>query len=536
MAGHHSERRYRGNVRRGARHPTYARPRVRYHKGTRLTAAEIRSSRQQLNISQTLDEPPRSPEAAAAVAARQIGRATQPEEQPAKRRSRKKIALIATPIVLLVIAGALIAPTLMKARSAYQKIFVTSVPRPVVTKNAAGTPVIVAGATQEAQLPDWDKKERINFLLLGADTNASRKAEGEVPLSDTIIIMTVDPATKKVGMMSIPRDLLVEIPGVGKDKINAAYSNGELSDITGPGLVRATVEYNFGIKIDYYAVVDFSGFEKIVNTLGGVTLDVAAPIKDDQYPGEDFNYTRVVFHTGLQHMNGQTALRYVRTRHDDNDFARGNRQQQLLTALRQQSLSLGLIKQAPELISELGDTIRTDLPPSDALKLAKLGTEISTSDIQSYSLLDATTSQWDPGQPYYLIPDWDKVHEILNKMIPQTAAPTNAASPQPTVEQPNLRAQVLVENGTFVNKLAATSATKLNDNGFLNVTVAQAQDAGNYPTSQVIDYSGNLSTARLIAQALGLPDTAVTSGDPSQANGQDIVVILGNDAPSEQGP
>jgi polyisoprenyl-teichoic acid--peptidoglycan teichoic acid transferase len=453
-----------------------------------------------------------------------------------KRRSRKKVALIATPILLIALAAALIAPTLMKARSAYQKIFVTSVPRVVVTQNAEGTPVIVPGATQSAQLPDWDKKERVNILLLGADTNASRKAEGEVPLSDTIIIMSIDPATKKVGMLSIPRDLLVEIPGVGQDKINAAYSNGELSSVTGPGLVRATIEYNFGIKIDYYAVVDFAGFQKIVDTLGGVTLDVSAPIKDDQYPGEDFNYTRVIFHTGLQHMSGQQALRYVRTRHDDNDFARGNRQQQLLTALRQQSLSLGLITQAPQLISQLGDTIRTDLPPSDALKLAKLGTEINSSNIQNYSLLDATTSQWDAGQPYYLIPDWDKVHAILNQMMPQTATPTSAATPSASVEQPNLRAQVLIENGTFVNKLAATSSAKLNDNGFLNVSVAQAAAAGNYPTSQVIDYSGNLATARLIAQALGLPASAVKTGDPSQANGQDVVVILGNDAPTTQGP
>src|SRR6185312_6510424 len=188
---------------------------------------------------------------------------------------------------------------------------------------------------------------------------------------------------------------------------------------------------------------------------------------------------------------------------------------------RQQSLSLGLVTQAPQLISELGDTIRTDLPPSDAIKLAKLGTEINSSNIKSYNLLDATTSQWDAGQPYYLIPDWDKIHAILNQMMPQSATPTSAATPEATAQQANLRAQVLVENGTFVNKLAATSATKLNDNGFLNVSVAQAPDAGNYPTSQVIDYSSNLSTARLIAQALGLPDTAVTSGDPSQANGQD---------------
>ncbi len=424
----------------------------------------------------------------------------------------------------------------MKARSAYQKIFVTSVPRPVVTVNASGTPVIVPQATQAVQLPDWNKKERINILLLGADTNAARRAQGEVPLSDTIIIATIDPATKKVGLLSIPRDLLVEIPGVGKDKINAAYSNGSLTSITGPGLVRATIEYNFNIKIDYYAVVDFAGFQKIVDTLGGVTLDVPAPIKDDQYPGEQFNYTRIVFHSGLQHMNGIQALRYVRTRHDDNDFARGMRQQQLLTALRQQSLSLGLITKAPDLIAQLGDTIRTDLPPSDVLKLAKLGTEIKSSDIKSYNLLDATTSQWNPGQPYYLIPNWTKIHDLLNQMMPQSSQSVSAGSPQPTVEQPNLRAKVLVENGTFVNKLAATSSSKLNDNGFLNVSIAQATNAGNYPASKVIDYSGNLSTARSIAQTLGLPASSVQSGNPAQANGEDVVVILGNDAPNTQGP
>ena len=527
--------RNRGSSRRGTRHPSYVRPHPRYRQGTRLTAAKIRATRQQQNIAQSFaEEPIAAPVAVAGPAP--VRKRPAPPPPVVKQRSRKKVALIAAPILLIAIAAALIAPTLLKARSAYQKIFVTSVPRVVVTQNAEGTPMIVPGATQSAQLPDWNHNERVNILLLGADTNASRRAAGELPLSDTIIIMTIDPATKKVGMLSIPRDLLVEIPGVGKDKINAAYSNGELSSVTGPGLVRATVEYNFGIKIDYYAVVDFAGFQKIVDTLGGVTLDVPAPIKDDQYPAENFNYTRVVFHTGLQHMSGLQALRYVRTRHDDNDFARGNRQQQLLTALRQQSLSLGLITQAPQLISQLGDTIRTDLPPNDAIKLAKLGTEIKSSNIQDYSLLNATTSQWNPGQPYYLIPDWDKIHAILNQMMPQTATPTSVATPSASVQQPNLRAQVLIENGTFINKFAASSSAKLNDNGFLNVSVAQAADAGNYPKSQVIDFSGNLTTARLIAHALGLPDSAVRTGDPSQANGQDVIVILGNDAPTNQGP
>ncbi len=104
-----------------------------------------------------------------------------------------------------------------------------------------------------------------------------------------------------------------------------------------------------------------------------------------------------------------------------------------------------------------------------------------------------------------------------------------------STDQADLRAQVLVENGTFVNKLASRTATKLSDNGFLNVTIAQASDAGNYPKSKVIDYSGNMATARLIAETLGLPTSSIESGDPSGANGQDVMVILGDDAPTDPG-
>ena len=100
-----------------------------------------------------------------------------------------------------------------------------------------------------------------------------------------MIIVSINPPTKTVGMVSIPRDLLVTIPGYGDDKINAAYPYGSQADITGPGLAEATIEYNFKVNIDYYAEVDFTGFQKIIDTLGGVTLDVPAPIKDDEYPG-----------------------------------------------------------------------------------------------------------------------------------------------------------------------------------------------------------------------------------------------------------
>jgi LCP family protein required for cell wall assembly len=263
-------------------------------------------------------------------------------------------------------------------------------------------------------LPNWDQKDRVNILLLGVDSNPARLSTGEPPLSDTMIIVSINPATKTVGMLSIPRDLLVTIPNYGQDKINAAFADGEVSGLTGPALVRATIEYNFHVPIHYFAEVDLAGFQKIVDTLGGVTIDVQAPLKDDTYPGDNFDYTRFVFQTGLQHMDGQTALHYARSRHDDSDFGRGDRQQQVLRAIREQATSLGLIAKAPQLVDQLGGTFKTDLSLSQVLALAKLAAAMPSGNIMSYNLLAATTVQWLPGQPYYLIPQWPAIQQILN--------------------------------------------------------------------------------------------------------------------------
>ncbi|MCX7624087.1 MAG: LCP family protein [Thermomicrobium sp.] len=338
-------------------------------------------------------------------------------QRPPVRR-RPPVRLLFGILAIVVVAGLLayLGPLALASWRAYQRVFVTPLPRATVVVNEQGTPEVVLLTADDpaVQLPDWDEKDRINILLLGVDR---REAE-EVPRSDTIIVVTIDPLTKEVSMLSIPRDLLVTIPGYGQDKINAAYALGASSPITGPGLVRATIEYNFGIPIHYYAEVDFDGFVRIVDTLGGVVVDVPAPIKDDEYPGEDYNYTRIYFAPGLQHMDGRTALRYVRTRHDDNDFSRGYRQQQVLRALREQGLRLGLIRKAPQLVDSLGDTVRTDLSPTQVLALAKLGTAIPRDRIRSFTLLQATTSYWEPGQPFYLLPDWNAIQAVLDEMFP----------------------------------------------------------------------------------------------------------------------
>jgi len=482
-------------------------------------------------------------------------------QPPGKRHwSRRRKVILSTVGVFLVAILSIGGVLAYKANRAYQSIFIQPPPKPIVTKDASGKQIIVEpGSTDKSTktantppdsttaagqnvptptpIPGWTGTNRVNILLLGVDSDADRAKSGEPPLSDTIIVLSIDPTTKKINMMSLPRDMLVSIPGYGDAKINAAYSDGSLTKYTGPGLVQSTIENDFHIPINYFAVVDFQGFEKIINTFGGVVIDVPAPIKDDQYPGQDFNYTRVYFHTGLQHMDGETALDYVRTRHDDNDFARGLRQQQLLEALRAQATAFNLISKAPTLIDELGNTIKTDMPPSDALRLAKLMSETNSSDIHSVSLLPALTEQWNQGEPYYLIPDWSKVNQIVQQqLIPPVSSAKPAskapASPSATAQQPDLQARVLVENGTFIDQLAAHAAAKLSGQGFLNVSTQQSPNAGNQPHTEIINYSQNQATPRLIAQTLALPQSDIVQGNPSQANGYGVIVILGNDAPN----
>jgi LCP family protein required for cell wall assembly len=534
-------------------------PHPHYVRGTRLRADEVRRARQGVGA---------PPGAAAAAASAVPGGMSRPRTygaprggsaraqsgvsrpRPAIRRrqtvqgrvvsnrrpwSLRKKLVIGIPGFLFVVALAIAVPLALQAREAANKIFVDpDKGRVIVTQNAEGTTVAIPAsqstATAPIALPDIGK-ERVNILLLGVDD----RKDGEVARSDTMILVTVDPVAKKVAMLSIPRDLLVTIPNYGKDKINAAYAYGSTTDLTGAGLARATVEYNFGITIQYFAEVDFTGFQKIVDTLGGVTMDVASPIKDDEYPADASNYTRVYFHTGLQHMNGQQALRYARTRHDDNDFARGSRQQEVLRALREQGVQLGLITKAPQLISALGDTVRTDMSPTQALALARLGNELKSEDITSYSMLSAVTEQY--GEVYYLVPNWNAVHAILNQMTGGDTAGASASSggqaqaATPTPSKPNFAAPILVQNATRVNLLATNSSNLLIAAGFTDVTPAQSPSPGEHPKSQIVDYSGNPATARRVAEILNLPQTIIKRGDPAESPDYDVVVTLGEDAP-----
>lgn len=430
---------------------------------------------------------------------------------------RGKVALFA-PLIMLLVVGGVLGQTVLNATRAYRNVFVAQAPHAdtskfVVQETGNGTKVIVQAApTQQAAaaaIPEWDGTDRVTLLLLGVDRRTT-----EASRSDTMILITIDPVTKSASMMSIPRDLKVIVPGYGVQKINAAYAFGDADSVPGggPGLAIRTIEANFGIRVDYYAQVDFNGFMKVIDTVGGLTLDVPYPIKDDSYPGPGNQYMRIFFKAGWQHMNGVQALEYARTRHEDGDDRRSARQQQVLLALRQQAVSLSLLTKASELLTELGDAVRTDMPLTKALQLAKLGSEIDPASIKQVTLNDALTVQEDPGQPYFLIADWNAVGTIMTnfmgtKIVPQMSALAN----------PDYGVQVVVQDGTLNPGLGGRVAAVIKENGFTNVTAVDQPDAGAYPTSSVSARSDDLTTAYLIAGLVGVPIDAINVDDAAVA-------------------
>jgi LCP family protein required for cell wall assembly len=230
---------------------------------------------------------------------------------------------------------------------------------------------------------------RINVLLLGIDR---RSGSGWAYRTDTIVIVTMEPGTRAAGMLSIPRDLQVTIPGHGEDRINTANVLGSSLDNPegGPDLLKDTVETNFGIPIDGYLMVDFSVFEEIVDTLDGIEVMVPRALHDTRYPdprpGDPHAFKTIHFDPGWQHMDGKRALEYARSRMSTTDFDRAKRQQLILLAIRERALSLGAIPRWPLLAKTVADGVKTDMSPEDMLALAGLAARIDPSHLKQVVL------------------------------------------------------------------------------------------------------------------------------------------------------
>ncbi|HZR97060.1 MAG TPA: LCP family protein [Chloroflexota bacterium] len=279
------------------------------------------------------------------------------------------------------------------------------VPARASTARATPTPAASpADGAGPAPLPDWVGPARTNILLLGLDLRPDERRAGLPGRTDVLMVLSVAPAERQVALLSLPRDLAVVVPGVGETKINTAYTYGEVRQPGGgPALAERVVGDLLGLPIDHYAVVDFGGFERLVDLLGGVEIDVPRAIVDDTYPTDDYGTRRLVIPQGVQTMDGATALSYVRTRHVDSDFGRMQRQQQLLLAMRDRALGWPALLRAPQLAQEALAAVRTDLGPGDLLALAKVAQQLPPDGLKTLVLAPPLVQSYTGADGAYLL-------------------------------------------------------------------------------------------------------------------------------------
>jgi LCP family protein required for cell wall assembly len=192
--------------------------------------------------------------------------------------------------------------------------------------------------------------------------------------------MSIDYDAHTAVMVSIPRDGFVVIPGHGNERVNAAYTFGEIEHRGGgASLAMKTVSQIFGVPVDRYGLVDMHSMERIIDTLGGIWIDNPYRLVDREYPTDDYGFMTIDIAAGRQLMKGVTAVQYARTRHPDSDFGRQNRQQQVLRAIRDRALQLDVLPRLPSLISQVLEMVRTDLTPVEIAELVNFGRSIDAS-------------------------------------------------------------------------------------------------------------------------------------------------------------
>lgn len=262
---------------------------------------------------------------------------------------------------------------------------------------------------------------RVVILLMGVDTRGT--SVKNPARSDVIMLATIDPTTNSAALLSVPRDLFVPLPNLNEqDRINTAYFWGELNHYPGGGsaYAKATLSWNLGVPIQKYGVIDFNGFKAVVDAIGGIDLDVPVTIDDYEYPTEDYGVEHLVIPAGRTHMDGTLALKYVRTRHQDSDFGRLERQQQVILAIRDKALSIGSLNKVPEVLNALGDSLQTDLTLPEILTLAKTWGAIPKQNIHTYRIDQTMATPWTtPDGGDVLLPNREAIGAIVAQFMGQ---------------------------------------------------------------------------------------------------------------------
>jgi LCP family protein required for cell wall assembly len=361
----------------------------------------------------------------------------------------------------------------------------------------------------------------INIVLLGSD---QRPYETSYWRTDVVIVVSINPDLPSVSMLSIPRDTWLYIPNWTYQRVNLADTHGAAVSYPGggPGLVKAAIEYNFGIHIDYFARVDFAGLMHLVDTLGGVDVLLDCPVEDgfpdDPITEDPSVVTQISYpEPGLYHLDGKHALWLSRSRKTTSEFARSRRQHRILQAMWVKANQLGFITHLPELWQDLNATVETDLSLDNVLWLASLGLQLEPSQIRSDFIDGRYLTAWvTPGGANVLLPHTEDLLEALEPLF----------NPYP-YKAPQGLSRIEVLNGSGRENWGLLAADKLLRNGFEIAEVRQTDKL--YENSTILDFTSDPKGSPLpLLQRLFNADV-VQPADGELGSGTPFRLIVGAD-------
>jgi len=436
------------------------------------------------------------------------------KEEKRKKESRKRRRWITLTVTVFILAT--IGFFGYKAWDAARKI--------ITDNRSGGSPFLKFFDKTKAEELKGEGDGRINILLLGiADSGHPGK-----DLSDTIMVVSVDPINKGMAMLSIPRDLYVPLPTGGSAKINAAHAFGEeyhRDEGGGPALAKETVSNILDLPIHYFIRLNFQGFKDLVDEVGGIDIEVKKDIYDPYYPNDKtFRYEPYRISAGEHHMNGDAALKYARSRYSTSDFDRAGRQQQILVALRQKAISLNVMlnpKKISDILNILKDNLKTDMQFWEIEKFAELMQDVESETIVHRVLDNSKEGLLYSGMvngTFVLLPRGDDFSEI-QKLSREIFI-------EPYILREKARIKIL--NGTLRGGLAASLKDELESFGYNIVKVGDAKNKGSYSQTKIIDYSKGEKpfTVQLLSKRIS--GAQLLSQEPKGEAEADIVIIIGN--------
>ena len=324
-----------------------------------------------------------------------------------------------------------------------------------------------------------------------------------------MIVVSIDPGTGQVAMFQVPRDTVgVPVPANARSlwgnvyggKINSWFTQnrsrtdiwpGKTAQARGFNSLKAILGELYGLDIRYYVMVNFEGFTRVVDTLGGVQVNVQIPVTDDNFPYDTGHASRVYIPAGPQHMTGTEALIYARSRHGSNDFDRGLRQQRVLVSLREQMSAQSIIANLPSLIDTLKGSVKTDIKTSDLPKLLALADNVDTKNIRSFNF----------APPYFATDMWGPSGGTNSNVVINVARVRSAArnafsiTPQLLALQQRLAgesARVWVMNGSGRTGAGSSTAEYLAHDGL--EASAPNQRTATIPKTTIVVYNGAEAT------------------------------------------